>query len=137
MTKRGKPFEKGNNLGEGRPPLPAWAKQTKALTAAEFSSALNDICRLSKEHIRTLANDEGLPIKTHIMANWLLSASHDNQSRTALFDRLYGKPKESVEVNLTMVTERMSDDDLYQACRDAIKIIEEEKALLGGTGPKE
>lgn len=132
MAKVGKPFEKGNTLGKGRPSMPAWVKETRSMTQETFTKALNDICRFSTENVRDIANDESLPIKSSIMAHWLLAARVDPQSREHLLNRLYGKPKETVDINLNGIVSRMSDDDLLLACRDALKIVEEEKQLLHG-----
>ena len=126
MGKRGKPFEKGNDFGKGRPAEPEWVKQTKALDQAAFASALNDICRFSTEHIRLLAQDDQLPITTGIMANWLLQAKSDQGARNSLFDRLYGKPKESFDVTTNANEELLGEIPLSVA----IKIMRNKDKLI-------
>lgn len=125
MRGKGKKFEPGAKPGPGRPPLPAWVKETKAMNQEAFNKALGDICRFSTEHVRVIAEDETLPIKSSIMASWLLAARVDNIARSTLLERLYGKVKDSIDLNITGQLQKVSDEDLMTLIKtQAIPLID-------------
>lgn len=103
--KGGKKFPPGQSGNpSGRPPLPEFIKERKRLTTSKFIDALHNLCDLEASIINELADDMELPIKMSIMANWLRSARVSDAERQSLFNRLFGKVKESVEITVPKPT---------------------------------
>ena len=103
--KGGKKFEPGKSGNpSGRPPLPEFIKERKRLTTAKFIDALHDLCDVATEVIDEISDNKELPIKFSIMANWLKSARISDAERQTLFNRLFGKVTEKVEVSLPKPT---------------------------------
>ena len=108
-------FKPGQPGGPGRKPLPAFIRDAKKLSETEFISSLQALSGLPTTEVIEIAKDDSLPIRSSIMANWLVSARTDDRSRQSLFDRIFGKVKEQVEVNLTAKLAKLSNDDLMAA----------------------
>jgi len=121
----GKNFELGHGLSKGRPPLPQWVKESRRLSTEEFVAALHQLSHMSLERIREISNDESLPVKSIIMANWLVAATTDDKSRQSLFDRLFGKVKETVDLNVSGEIKKLSDADILRILRDHAHLLGE------------
>ena len=101
----GKNFEPGvSNNPSGRPALPVWVREAKKLTAESFLLCLHEMHDLPHETLEEISKDKSLPIKSIIMANWLLGSTTQDNERQNLFNRLFGKVTESVEVRMPVPT---------------------------------
>lgn len=100
----GRDFQPGHKLAKGAPKLPDWVKEARRLTTEKFVDALHALCDLPTETVKQIAEDESLPVKSSIMANWLSAARHNDKDRQSLFDRLFGKVTDKVEVKMPRPT---------------------------------
>lgn len=103
--KGGKKFQPGESGNpSGRPPLPLWVREAKRLTAESFLTCLHEMHDLPQDTLEEISKDKTLPVKSVIMANWLLGSTTSDSERQNLFNRLFGKVTESVEVKMPKPT---------------------------------
>ena len=100
----GKNFEPGHPRLGGRQAMPGWVREAKKLTAESFLVCLHEMHDLSVETLEEISKDKSLPIKSVIMATWLLGSTTTDSERQNLFNRLFGKVTESVEVRMPVPT---------------------------------
>lgn len=100
----GRNFEKGNTAASahtsGPEKLPAWVRETKKLTAESFVTSLHALHDLRESDLTRIVNDPDVPVKNVIMASWLIGSIEDDAQRQNLFNRLFGKVTDKVEVQL-------------------------------------
>jgi len=117
-------FKQGNkvSVGHGRPRLPVEAHTLNMLTKTEFSVLLNKILSAKPDELKNYN-------KT-VLEVWLASGaakaiqSGDYSRLTVLLERLIGKVPDKVEVG---PLEQMSDEDLLEAGKEALELIEAKK----------
>lgn len=84
------------------------------MNAEEFVNALHEYAQLTLPQVKEAAQNENLPVRSVIMANWLVSATTDEKSRQNLFDRLFGKVKETVDLNVSADADKMTDEQIFR-----------------------
>lgn len=131
MEKNGR-FKEGHSGGPGRPPIPAFIRDAKKLTEAQFIAALEEVANLPVSEVETIAEDKSLPMRSSIMANWLVSARTDDHNRQTLLNRIFGKVPERVQVDLNAKLQKLSNDDLIAA---GIAAVERVKAKANAVLP--
>lgn len=110
--KKFKPGESGNP--KGRKPLPAIFHERRRQTAETFIDALHQFAGCNVDTVKQAAAEEDIPIQVSIMANWLTDARVDDSARQTLFNRLFGKVSDKVEVTMPkpVVIKRRNGEEL-------------------------
>lgn len=99
----GRPFKKGNPGGPGRPPMPPEIKEARSFDQKEMILALNKFLFMTIEQLEIA---KGNPQNTFIEI-FILKTFLDGQKKGSfqvlnfLFDRLVGKPKETIAMDLS------------------------------------
>jgi hypothetical protein len=100
-TTRFKSGQSGNP--NGRPKLPDELKDFRKATVKEFKDAVKIILYATEQYANDILNDENESLLNKTLAQGMLACakSGDVQKLTYYTDRAFGKPKESVDVNLS------------------------------------
>lgn len=115
MDKKPKGFQVGRPKTGGRAAKPKWLKECEQMTAVQFVTSLQNMMNAPVEQINQIAADQTISVKDSIMANWLKASITSNPDRQSLFDRLFGKPTESVkmiESNEQVITLAYTTEDI-------------------------
>ena len=119
---RGKPFEKGNKYGQGRPPMSDEEKEVSRLTRNEFRGIVFKYFKLTREEAEEIMADK----KTHLINLSVLSVmisaldGGDEKRMNWLLEQSFGKLKEIIDVTSnvtyrpTIDLKKVSSDDLNQ-----------------------
>lgn len=127
---RGKPFEKGNTAGMGRPKLTEEEKVVNKLTRRKFQSVVREYLDSSREDLVKLMADPNTPTLDLMVVSVMSKAikTGDEKKINWFLEQLFGKLKETKEVNLSGHVEqrhidlsKLSDEDLLKLSEMADK----------------
>jgi hypothetical protein len=79
---------------------------------------MHELTQLSVERVEAIAADKQQNARNWIMANWLVEAGTQDKSRQSLFDRLFGKVTDKVDLNVSADARKLSDEDLFRILTD-------------------
>lgn len=99
MPGKGKPFQKGNTFGKGKPPLPAEIRDIKQVCKAQFELRLVEMLAMSQADLTRHLKQE-VPMVDMLIGSIILNGvkKGDHYRLGFLLDRLLGKVKEVVEI---------------------------------------
>lgn len=106
-------FKNGNAGGPGRPRLDAEVKELRNLNQFEFHKILNDLGFKTKDELQAKINDPSTTALELAVASILAAAikTGDPTRLSYITDRLVGKPKESLEIQIRPYQE-LDDEEL-------------------------
>jgi hypothetical protein len=126
MASKAHLFQKGNKAakGKGRPPAPPELKQARTLTRLEAERLLNLYIHMTQEELAVAAKAKGTTqLELLIIAVLRKGINYGDQQRLAfLLDRLVGKVREPVEVDVNL--RAMSREEVIELGREALKVLQ-------------
>lgn len=101
----GKDFELGNEIGQlgGRPPLPKDIKEARELNQVEAVRLLNKFRNMSLDELKEISSNPSTTAFDHMLISVIKYGISQKNPMAALeffFNRLIGKPKESLEITV-------------------------------------
>jgi hypothetical protein len=101
MPGKGKPFQKGNKLAKGRPPVSEDEKVLRKLSKAEFAEIASVILRGDRAELERMAKDPKTTIVKAMAASVCATIikKGDADALDKFFNRIIGKVKDEVEVS--------------------------------------
>ena len=113
----GRPFEKGNKFGKGRPKVPHHIKELKRFNAHNYVELINQYANMGRDELKEHFDTPGKPAIELIIIKMFVESINKGDTAKAnfLIERLAGKVKEQVEVNTPkgMVIERPNGEKVY------------------------
>lgn len=100
VKKRGRPFEKGNDGGPGRPPTPAAVKRMRKFTQMQLDDVGAVILEGNRAELKRIVADKDSSVLKVWVAKIALRALYtgDMELLNAVLDRFVGKVKDRMEV---------------------------------------
>ena len=130
MAREDSQFKNGNLGGPGRHPLRPELKELKSLNQFEFHKILNDLIYKTKSELQLKINDPTTTSLELAVASVLAKSisTGDPVKLSYITDRLVGKPKENIEIQMRPYQE-LDDEELVRRIATA----EGRKTLSAGT----
>ena len=99
---RGKPFQKGNTFGKGRPPIPDDLKNVDKVTTETVHRVFSKYAGMTREQIRRLLEHPATPALEVMLGSIIGKAikEGDHLRMNFVLDRLVGKVKDVSEVTM-------------------------------------
>lgn len=117
-----KPFKPGHPGGPGRPKNPPALKEIQQMTKGEYVLLMHKLINLKPDE---LANFKGTILEM-AMASIIQKAikEGDDKRLTYFTDRLFGKVKEQVEMEVTGHLDGKTEQEKLEAVKEAVKVLE-------------
>lgn len=112
---RGRPFQKGDPR-IGRNALPPEVREAKRISFIEFNILGNELISMSLEELKAVTKNPNERVDKQMIASAILHGLNGNQNAlNSLWDRLYGKPAETINhsgVNMELDMSKLPLDNL-------------------------
>lgn len=123
----GRPFQKGNKMGKGRPRVPDELKAARKITRTEVEATLTRFVSMPFNEIKGIVErKEGTMLE--LMVASIISkglATGDQQRLNFLLDRLVGKTPDRVESVQVNPFQNMTDEEKLEKARLAVQLLED------------
>lgn len=125
--KEGRRFQKGNNANpRGAGAHNPIVKQVRRLTQDQVAEVGSFILNNNKKAIEEIKENPESSFLKHVIASALLKSADRGELATlnALLDRVIGKPKEKFELDATVSSRDLTEDEKLEAFKRAVIFIQ-------------